>query len=330
MNQEGNGFNPPRQSLPPFSRVIVSGGTHGNELAGLYLVKQWLQGKARGLQRQTFSAKAVLSNPRASEVCRRYVDIDLNRCFTTERLNSPDADDMPYEIHRAKELNVLLGPKGSEQAVDFICDLHNTTSNMGVSVLVYQDCHCFNLHMFKYIQSHMKSAPVYCGIFNTPKDQAYSVDSAAKHGIGLEVGPQPHGVLRADILSHMAEALKLVLDFIDLYNQGTEFPSCEVEVYVKDKDFDFPKDPVTGELTATIHPERQDQDFQVMNPGDPLFQTFDGKTVNYSGSQPTYPFFINEAAYYEKNVAFSSSNKVSIRIPALRLQASAGGANRIS
>lgn len=39
---------------------------------------------------------------------------------------------------------------------------------------------------------------------------------------GLEVGPQPQGVLRSNIFEAMRVILKHALDFIDLFNEGKE------------------------------------------------------------------------------------------------------------
>lgn len=38
---------------------------------------------------------------------------------------------------------------------------------------------------------------------------------------GLEVGPQPQGVLRSNIFESMRIILKHALDFIELFNEGT-------------------------------------------------------------------------------------------------------------
>lgn len=38
--------------------------------------------------------------------------------------------------------------------------------------------------------------------------------------IGIEVGPQPQGVLRADILDQMRRMIKHALDFIHHFNKG--------------------------------------------------------------------------------------------------------------
>lgn len=58
----------------------------------------------------------------------------------------------PYEVTRAQELNQLLGPKGTDQAFDFILDLHNTTANTGVCLISEASHSPFNLHLCHYLQ----------------------------------------------------------------------------------------------------------------------------------------------------------------------------------
>ena len=66
--------------VKPLSRVAVCGGTHGNELSGVYLLKE-LQVSQQNMF-DSFSLTTVLANPRAVDVCRRYTEMDMNRCFT--------------------------------------------------------------------------------------------------------------------------------------------------------------------------------------------------------------------------------------------------------
>lgn len=75
--------------LPRLSRVAVCGGTHGNELSGVYLVKELLKLQRRPSEdddEEPTSLLTVLSNPRAVQQGRRYTDTDLNRCFTLATL----------------------------------------------------------------------------------------------------------------------------------------------------------------------------------------------------------------------------------------------------
>lgn len=66
--------------------------------------------------------------------------------------SSPVTDATPYEMRRAQELNTLLGPKGSMGAMDLVCDLHNTTANMGLSLISYSDQDWVILHIYRQIQ----------------------------------------------------------------------------------------------------------------------------------------------------------------------------------
>lgn len=67
--------------------------------------------------------------------------------------SGPASDTTPYELLRSRQLNALLGPKGSPEAVDLICDLHNTTANMGLCFITYSDHDWICLHIFKYLQA---------------------------------------------------------------------------------------------------------------------------------------------------------------------------------
>ncbi|KAJ0033791.1 hypothetical protein NQD34_000898 [Periophthalmus magnuspinnatus] len=303
--------------FPAFSRVAISGGTHGNELSGVHIVREMQKHNVN--QMGSLSVCPILSNPRSIEVCRRYIDTDLNRCFTDALLSTPLTDSSSCELRRAHELNALLGPKGSDRAMDLVCDLHNTTSNMGLCFIIdFLDW--ILLHMVKYVQIKMPTAPI--RVINTnvaSKSLSYSVDSVAKHGFAIEVGPQPHGVLRADIYNMMKEAVDHTLDWLNKFNAGTTFEGDKVEVFVWEKSVDYPRDPETSQLTAVIHPKLQDNDFKLLQHGNPIFKTFTGETVNYEG-EDLYPFFINECAYYEKRIAFHLAKKETIAFPPISVK----------
>ncbi|XP_072319545.1 N-acyl-aromatic-L-amino acid amidohydrolase (carboxylate-forming) B-like [Eucyclogobius newberryi] len=303
-------------SFPPFSRVVISGGTHGNELSGVYLVQEMQRHNVA--QVGSLSISSVLNNPPAIHACRRYMDKDLNRCFTDALLSAALTDASPSELRRAHELNALLGPKGSERAVDLLCDLHNTTSNMGLCFII-DSIDLISLHIAKYVQSKMPSAPTRVIHLDVSKSEAYSVDSVAKHGFSIEVGPQPHGVLRADIYNMMKEAVDHTLEWINRFNAGASFEGGDMEVFGHEKSVDYPRDPETGQLVAAVHPELQDNDFKLLQHGDPIFMSFTGDTVNYEGEE-LYPFFINECAYYEKKIAFHLAKRPTVTLPPISMK----------
>nr|XP_028595842.1 N-acyl-aromatic-L-amino acid amidohydrolase (carboxylate-forming) isoform X2 [Podarcis muralis] len=304
------------QRLPSLKRVAVSGGTHGNEMSGVYLAKHWLRDPSE-LQRGTFQATPFLGNPRAVEQCVRYIGRDLNRAFLNEFLTSKDSDIDNYEVQRAQEIDQSFGPRGSSQAYDFMFDLHNTTANMGACLFVATE-HCLlPMHMCHYIQKHYSMGPCTIFLYQKPGEETLYLTSVAKAGIALELGPQPQGVARADCLAQMRSIMACALDFIELFNKGTLFPAFETEAYKVVERVDFPRYP-DGEISAVIHPNLQDKDFHPLKPGDPIFQTLSGDVILYEGDSITYPAFINEAAYYEKKVAFVKMEKRTFAQPALQ------------
>ncbi|KAJ8281271.1 hypothetical protein GJAV_G00065630 [Gymnothorax javanicus] len=300
-------------SLPAVPRVALCGGTHGNELSGVYLVREWQKKKEEEQEAGTMAVTTVISNPRAVQQCRRYIDQDLNRCFTPATLSIPISDETPYEIVRAHELHALLGPRGSDRAMDLICDLHNTTANMGLCLITNSDCDWICLHIYKHLQTKMSSVPV--RLLNLTPKHDYFLAAVAKHNLSIEVGPQPHSLLRADIFKSMKEGVHLVMEWIRLFNSGAEFDGGVVDMYTCVKNIDYPRDPETHDLTAIIHPQLQDRDFCLVRPGDPLFLSFSGETVMYEGEEALYPIFVNESAYYEKGTALLLTRKSQVEIP---------------
>nr|KAF6323952.1 aminoacylase 3 [Myotis myotis] len=256
----------------PLRRVAVVGGTHGNEMSGVCLARYWLRAPGE-LQRPSFSAVPVLANPAATAACRRYVDCDLNRAFTSAFLTARAHPDDPYEVTRARELNQLLGPKASGQAFDFVLDLHNTTASMGTCLVAESSHDVFAMHLCHHLQLQSPELPCRVFLYQLPGEESYSVHSVAKSGLGLELGPQPQGVLRADLLARMRALVAAALDFIQLFNQGpggrdglrhqashtgTAFPAFEMEAYRKVSSVDFPRTE-TGDLAGTVHPQLQTQ-----------------------------------------------------------------------
>ncbi|XP_056387125.1 N-acyl-aromatic-L-amino acid amidohydrolase (carboxylate-forming) [Hyla sarda] len=303
-------------SINPLHLVAVVGGTHGNEMSGVTLIRHWLKDSTE-LMRDTFTAVPLLANPKATEKCVRYYERDLNRCFTRDILfSSSESEDEPYEVKRAREINMVFGPRGSIKAYEVILDLHNTTSNMGVCLIISGTHRTLEMHACHYIQTHLPSFDPQIYVYTEPGSELYDLTSVGKAGIGFELGPQPQGVARADILQNMKTLVKVTLDFVNQLNQGMEFPAFEVDVFQRVGHVQFPLSP-DGAISAVVHPSLQDQDFSVLHPGDPAFLSLDNKIIPYTGKQPIYPVFVNEAAYYEKNIAFIVAEKIQVSVPAL-------------
>lgn len=293
--------------MPTIKHVAITGGTHGNELTGVHLLKHW-RSHPQEVARSSFATELHLANPKANLHNRRYVDQDLNRQFSLEDLNNHEL--CGYEHNRAKSLNALLGPK-EDPRVDFVIDLHTTTANMGMS-LIFNSDDPFVVGMAFYVQQQMPHAT----LFYDPVDRLEDnfLTSLGRHnGFLIEVGPIPQGLLRADVYNETREAVKHCLDYLEMHNQGElpELPS-EREGYRFIKKVKLPENE-KGEITAMVHPNLQDQDYQPIAPGEPLFQTLEGETLPYDGEDTVYGAFINEAAYYDAHVGLSFMEKVSIK-----------------
>ena len=98
--------------LHPVKRVVVSGGTHGNEYTGVYVIER-LGIKAAELATRypSLAIETLLANPLAHEHNRRFMDQDHNRMFTLERLS--DLTQAGHEPSRARAIAADLGPKGA-------------------------------------------------------------------------------------------------------------------------------------------------------------------------------------------------------------------------
>jgi succinylglutamate desuccinylase len=132
--------------------------------------------------------------------------------------------------------------------------------------------------------------------------------------LGIEVGSIAQGIIDARLFHQTEMLITATLDYLDALNRGQISPVPQsVTVYRSIGSIDYPRDE-SGELLAAIHPARQFQDYQPLHPDDPLFLTFDGETIPYQGTTTVWPIFINEAAYYEKGIAMTLTDRQQIGI----------------
>ena len=97
-------------------KVIIVGGTHGNEWTGIQVVRHY-----QDFFKQKYPdlmLEFILANPEAYKLNRRFKDEDLNRAFEFLR-----EERSSYEHHRARELKLLI-----DQEPCLVLDLHTTTS----------------------------------------------------------------------------------------------------------------------------------------------------------------------------------------------------------
>lgn len=290
-------------------KIAITGGTHGNELTGVYLVNKFKTDPSI-VQRESFETIVMHTNKKAIEKCTRYIDKDLNRTFGEKDLDDPSKSS--YEEIAAKLINQILGPKGTDNpTVDFIVDLHSTTSNMGLSVVIDN-----NNKLTWQVAAYLKEKEPGVNIFRWKGDtgDASFVHSIAQNGFAIEVGAIPQGVIRADLFFETEKLVHHILDFFEKLNRGEiekEYENIEIYDYIEL--VDFPRDDHDN-IIAMVHPHLQDNDYSCIKKGDPLFVTLNSETITYDKDEVVCALFINEAAYYEKGFAMCLTQKKTIEL----------------
>jgi aspartoacylase len=214
----------------------------------------------------SLSIDTLLANPQAFIQNKRFINVDLNREFSTDKLgqawNYIDnnnnnllslIDDvshellLPYETIRAQEIDSLLGPKiniGKHESstsllnndntntpkVDIVIDLHTTTANMGITLIIpegdalmsqaaaYVLAKC-QLEYGSSSSGTANGAGATCLMHAVPnRAERMNLSSCGLHGFTIEVGPVPQGVLRHDIVRKTQFALHSLLEFLHLRN----------------------------------------------------------------------------------------------------------------
>ncbi len=283
-------------------QVMVMGGTHGNEWGGIQLVKNWRAQTPAEWQDYPFEVILRLANPDAVRHNRRYLDQDLNRSFRATDLSDPSQQNR--EMQRARSLQPDL------QQVDFLLDLHNTTANMGCTIIlsdpaVKQDP--LILQLCAHLCQIDPRVMLYYMPFN--EDDSPYLPSQAKRDLTIEVGPMAHGTLKADLYQLTQSVTAAALEFLAAWEQDkAPFYTKPLIVYEQIQNLDYPRTPAC-ELAALVHPDVQDHDFEPVQPGEPLFMDFAGNTIVWSGHETVWPTFVNEQAYYEKGLAMSLTRK---------------------
>jgi succinylglutamate desuccinylase len=288
------------------NRVLIVGGTHGNEFIGIHAVRRY-QAEPQLVRRSSFETVTLLGNPGAIAAGTRYLDCDLNRSFNPQA-NLPGA---AYEVQRAATLRAQFGPSGDTPA-DFILDLHSTTANAGMMLIL--DClDSFTLSLAAYLSDAHPDVRVYSSAGSGRQND--SLRSLAPFRLGIEVGPLAHGTLTPHLWQATEAVIQTTLDYLEHHNLNTlpQRSSTTFDLYQYLQTLDYPRD-AAGHLQGMIHPHRHLRDYEPLKPGDSLFLTFEGEVVPYHGDSTVYPVFINEAAYYEKGIALCLTQKQQVTI----------------
>ena len=283
------------------SSVAIIGGTHGNELTGIHLINNLAEG-IHSLP-DSLQYSFLIANPDAVAANTRFIDVDLNRQFALDNL-AYQANSL-YELNLAQTINRKIGPKDNPRT-DLVIDIHNTTSNMGPTLIVLESSD-FYRNMSGYLKQQMPSCNILVEDEVSYLEHPY-LCTCGHYGIMLELGAQPQGVSRADVYAQCVEMLQHILRFVERYNQQD---SLDVEAFEAYRLLDVIPFPLSEEkkILGLVHPSIQDQDFKPLEPGEPMFTLFDGRTVVYEGDRTVFPHFINEAAYKASAVAFATADK---------------------
>jgi len=224
-------------------KVVVVGGTHGNEYTGVWCIKAMEQQYDAFTRRYpSLEISTILGNPAAHRENKRFIHTDLNREFSVEKRIAPQNNKNEYNDHnigikerngkvmyenvekrRARELDALLGSKCVEDQpsqVDVAIDLHTSTSNMGITLIIPEN-DLIMAQAAAYVTIQCPGAR--CLMLSIPdRKDRQNLSSCAKHGFAIEVGPVPQGLLRHDTVEKTQQALQALLEFLEQRNQNGE------------------------------------------------------------------------------------------------------------
>ncbi|MCG9689663.1 aspartoacylase [Vibrio tubiashii] len=278
--------------------ALIVAGTHGNELSGIYLHKL-INDRLYSAERSTFATSSVIANPEAVQQNVRYLETDLNREFA--ELNN----EKEHVLHESK-VAAAFAAKYSANNNQLIVDLHNTTSNMGAT-LILLSTDPFYRKMGAYVKQRMPKANILFEDRKPWSEQPY-LCSTGEYGVMIEVGAQAHGSLKSETLELMKQMLSAVLDYVEKHNLNqidnlqdySAFFYTEEVLILLDQD---------GMRSAMVHPMVCGRDFEVVKQGEPLLATFLGHDILWEKAQDIYPHFINESAYSKANIAMALAEK---------------------
>lgn len=190
-------------------KVMIIGGTHGNELAGIEVVKRLIADFDSGeLKLKSGELRLAFGNPAAIEAGERFIDgNDLNRCFAAEVLESGQT----VEAERAR----LLAANIAE--VDVLIDIHATNQPSRPFVVSRVDAE--HEAVYKFFHGDYVLADPNLIFGGEPVATEEYADSIGKVGVCYEAG-------FAEDLSRVDEICNEVLMYlasVDLIDFESEF-----------------------------------------------------------------------------------------------------------
>ena len=279
--------------MKALKKVLIFGGTHGNEWTGIYAVRKYASQFAQEFP--NLDLHFIHANPEAFKINKRFKDEDLNRAFQFIHDDRPSS----YEHKRAKELKALIDAEPC-----FVLDLHTTTSNMGNTVIISHD----RPLNFQVAYALNKNLPD-CRVIFSPDPNKKYLASQSDFGMMIEVGPVANGVVDGKALEGTLAVLKEVLSALSTPQNLT---GGSLEIYEEIEDIQYPVSE-SSEINGYIHSGFQGKDFSPVEGKYIPFRTFDGKDVTLEAKERLYPIFINEAAYYPQLLAFTLCRKKTMK-----------------
>lgn len=272
-------------------KVVIVGGTHGNEKSGVFLLQKWIENPQ--LLPSGHDYKFCFGNPQAMAKNQRFIDFDLNRSF-----NSGNKNHQSYEYQRVQELQAEI-ENWSQGQKYFLIDLHTTTTHMGTTLVLSKN-DLLTAHVLATLQEQHKN---YRLLFNKDRDSdCHFVDSMAPHGFIVEIGPVAQNVYDAQAIFKTEQVVYQTLRALHQVENKILNP-IELVGYEEAYEVLFPRDK-NGNVQAIIHPHFKAKDYQPLFKGMPVFQTLSGDEIAWQGEDNTYPLFVNEAAYLKDHIAF--------------------------
>ena len=265
-------------------KIAILGGTHGNEFVGIEVIRDLEKRRPRSCihEFQIFHA-----NPEAYKQRRRYVDSDLNRAF------GKNSQPRGNEKHCSELLKSQIVGK-----FDFLIDLHTTTTNMGLTVILNYTNE-LSLKAACFLQEKFPTLKIITS--EKVNVETPYTGSMVTAGLTIEVGPVANSVNKASLILTVKEMVDTILSF----DFEKDFNYSKTEYYQTVEDLFYPQG---GEWY--VHPSLENRSFKKLIKGDPVFINIQGDEISFDRDYEAYPFFIGEAAYQEAGIAMSLSKKI--------------------
>jgi len=284
----------------PIRTVVIATGVHGNEQTSMELGNYWIK-NPKELEREGLRVSMIKADVDNDSKCVRFQDVDMNDQFGFDTLYAAPSESDPRELKIARQIAEALGGKPlNPKNPDFILDLHNTTANMGICIIVSQAT-----PLNKRVIGHVVKKFPWVNVWYTPDDITAdtSFDSLSRNGFTVEVGPVPHGKFDPAKARYEYDLVHEILNFLVEWNRGNIGKPTKVTVFKQLGDIYYPDG-------GKVFPPLLMSDYLPINKGDVIMLDGAGQPVKWTGDQTVWPVMIDEVAYQtEYNDAMSLTTK---------------------